>query len=372
VTIDLIQSVQSTPIGGLRWCPESGTDITDGDGTYYLRTGLAVAIGSYTEAATKEHLKVSGIAATNSTAVGVTQVADNGAGTIVACYGHATNVLVSTDYGATWAAVAHALGGGTAVGVVWTGTRFIVSGNTTTNMYTSYSTTGASFTVGTSQAAAATADTARGAWNGAVALFAAAGGTAAAFTTTNGTALTARTLPASLGAPNIIVGGSTFFIVHGSATAYSTSDGSSFTSRTLPATGSRAAYIGALWVVVRSSSTYYTSPDLTTWTAREFPSTTDPGNLTFDSSRAYASLAGAIYWTTDGISWKVRWPSVQAGASGWYCHAGICLLNYTGSTSSTILRIPAWATADYVGTGSLIKTNTSSGLSYAYGYVRLK
>ena len=75
------------------------------------------------------------------------------------------------------------------------------------------------------------------------------------------------------------------------------------------------------------------------------------------------------------MSWKSRIMSRPASAQvGWHIHKGMLAINERlgGTPATTILRIPAWATADYIGTFQLIKIGQSIPAQSPIGYVRLK
>lgn len=366
------------PISADRFFAESGTHIYDANGGYWLRSGLAATAASYPRAAALEHCKISGIAATNATSMTVLQVADNGAGIIVAAYtGAGANVLVSTDDGLTYSVVAtghpHNV-----TGVIYNGTRFIIVGNDGTDIRTRYSTNGADWSAGATQAqAGGTSGTAKIAWNGSLAygLVDNSTGAGTAFTTTDGATLTARVAPSLTAWKSLIAGGSTFLISWNSTTAYSTTTGASYTTVTLPVVGDMAAYLGGTWMVkADGTTTYYTSTNLTAFTLRQIPGLAtgfyNSRALSFDSNRVYAGVyntstssgAPCIMWSDDLISWKIRGVTASLGSlTTWLCHAGKYFFPKGDNNSAVILRTAAFASADYVGAALMTTSAAANG-----------
>ncbi|KAF0813575.1 hypothetical protein IGB42_01926 [Andreprevotia sp. IGB-42] len=370
-------------IGDARFFPESANGVTTSEGAEWLRTGLAVPAANYPVAANLEHLKVIGVPVTNATTVVVTQVADNGAGTIVAAYGDPNNVLVSTDYGASWNTVAHNCSGNNATAVVWTGNRFIVGTMSMAASRLAYSMTGTTFIAGgNGPAGTHTGFTMRAAWNGAVALFVlqSSAPTSCACTTVDGITVTIRNLPAALGAqPAIACGGGMFFVLQGSATAYTTPDGFNFTGRILPGPAYQIAYLNGLWLIL-SGSVYYTTLDAVAYVPRSFPvvgayTGGSSGRLSFDANRIYLGVLNhaVVLWTIDGVFWRLRWVSQKpANNAVWHVHSGRWLLSSVGG-GATILRMQDFMNADYVGTGQTCYADgAGSAASASPMYVRLK
>lgn len=356
-------------IGDVLLSPDVGVDITREDLSYFLRSGSIASAASYPRAAALDHMKVVGVLATNATSINVTQVADNGAGTIIVCYG-ATSVLRSTDYGATWATVSvnSALSGQACTAVVWTGSRFIIAANNSSNTFLAYSTTGASFTAGANSAAysGATSSSVRGVWNGTLAFFVVASTTASGsmVTTADGATLTNRASP-SAGLTNIrLAANGSIVAVYdrtpaAGTTFYTTTDASSYNSRTAPTTVYEIGAAGGLFIITpgagSAGSPYYTTTDGATFTARQLQ-LIDFGNwvqsrLTHDGTRAYLTFINSPYavYTTDGVNWHRRSFSATPDTSfTFWCHAGMVLLP-SGYSSTAIYKIANWNTADYVG-----------------------
>ena len=141
----------STPIGGIIFDTDVGTTLTRPDGSIFLRSGTIASAASFPLAAKQQGLQVHGLAATNSQLLSVLGAATNGSGTWVLAM-NSTNVLVSTNHGQTWSVVA-ANNASDVVDVVWTGSRFVAFGNSTSAITASYSTTGSgSWTAGGSSA----------------------------------------------------------------------------------------------------------------------------------------------------------------------------------------------------------------------------
>jgi hypothetical protein len=373
----------SNPIGSMQLMPDQGGVINLADGSEWLRTGLVASASNYPIAATVESLKVTGNIVTGAnTTTQIYQMADNGAGTIVAVT-NSTTVLVSTDNGATWATQSVTLGGSVASGVtsvIWNGSRFIVVGNNSSTYGFAYSANGTSWTTGgssTTTTGAANNVTAKMAWNGSVALSVCSGATSLA-TTTDGATITSRTMPniVSAGGMNVTYGGSAF-VFHGISTAtvyYTTDVGVTNQTKTLPAAISNSGYIGGVWIFTNTSGlNYYTSSDMTNFVTRLLPMISSVQLLTQCSTYVYASQSAAskIYFTSDGINWRGRWLSLKQGSASWYSHVGKYFMG-SGSASSGVLRTSSRLNADYVGCSQNVATGHGAlGDNSAIGYVRV-
>jgi len=362
------------PIGSDRFFAESGTSITEEGGAFWLRSGLAATAASYPRAAQLEHCKISGIAATNATSMTILQVADNGAGVIVATYSGAGSglVLASTDSGANYAVVNTGMSA-IPTGVVFNGTRFIIVGNSSSDIYTRFSTDGTTWSAGANQLHGGNNQTAKIAWNGSIAYGLVDGSTGpwSAFTTTDGATLTSRSAPAALSCKTLIAGGGTFFISQSGTQAYTTATGASYTSVTLPTSGDMAAYLGGTWMIKGDqSSVYFTSTNLTAFTQRRMPgqnsNLVNYRALSFDSNRVYAGMysqptnlgAPCILWTDDLISWKMRGLTDSlVSLTTWYCHAGKYFFPKGDNASKKILHTASFAAADFV--GAVIESSSS-------------
>ena len=129
VLAELIRRV--SPIGSMEYWAEAGATINQPDGSEWLRTGTVKSATGYTVAASLEHLKVSGVPVTLPAAVSAYQIATDGAGTFVVAYGSSSNLLVSTNGGATWGTVSHGLGSD-CYGVAYGGGVFVTACGTGT------------------------------------------------------------------------------------------------------------------------------------------------------------------------------------------------------------------------------------------------
>ena len=119
--------------------------MTLADGSVWLAAGSLVNPTQYPVAAKLPQLQVFGGQGVSLPAtIIMTGYATNGSGTIVVAYGNTTNLLVSTNYGQTWALVSHGLS--YAVNTVAYGAGYFVAvgGNGGANMSFSYSATGTS------------------------------------------------------------------------------------------------------------------------------------------------------------------------------------------------------------------------------------
>jgi hypothetical protein len=367
------------PIGGLRFMPDVGGDFTDVDGSYYLRSGLGATAASYPTAATKEHIKISGVPNTYSGGA-ATQIADNGAGTIVVADA-STTLKVSTDGGVTFSSVNPALSSLGTEAVVWNGSRFIAAAISSANMYCSYSTNGTSWTSGGTFALTGSSTVGvRGVWNGSVAFFVGGNVTNAACTTPDGVTVTQRTLPVEYGSSAPIANGSTIVYQAYTGALYTTTNGSSFTAK-----GSASGHmgiVGSTYIIFSiSTNSYVTTTDLTTFATRSIPFAASVTgftgmNFTADGTRGYFSCnassgglgANKLMYTTDGINWTQRFLGASCASNGsWFVHKGIIAVPYA-VTSSKVLKMANFSTPDYVGFPTELFTSSSSNV---IGYVRL-
>jgi hypothetical protein len=366
-------------VGSDQFRQEAGTSITDADG-YWLRGGLFATAASYPEAAALEHCKVTGLAATNSSTIIHRQSADNGAGTIVVTAStglSGSQVLVSTDNGATWTAVTTSLAV-LPTGVVWNGSRFIIAGNDGTNFYTRWSTNGTTWNAGGTLAlTTVTSGTVRLAYNGTITYGVGSGSTAAnasAFTTSDGVTLTGRTAAVTTAQTDLKAANGVFVLCVGSSSFYTSTDGITFTTRTATGTVDLAGYVGGTWILKPDGShTYYTTTNFTTFTARTTPtqntSILPNKSLSFDSSRVYLGVTNSqglpvVWWSTDLINWSLRWLSAGLGNNtSWFCQGGKYFLPKGDTASASILCTANFATADYV--GSAIPASSFNGGSSA-------
>ncbi|SMC27213.1 hypothetical protein SAMN02745857_02753 [Andreprevotia lacus DSM 23236] len=371
-------------IGDMSWLPESGDTVVKADGSVWLRSGSFLPASAYPAAAQLEHLKVSGLLASNSANITVIQAADNGAGSVVVTTG-STSVLVSTDWGASYSLVNPGLGLPVhAVAWVAASGRFIIAGNDGATSRLAWSTTGTSYTAGANGPSGTLSGQIRAAATANQALFVVQNGsTATAVTTVDGATATPRAI--SIGAqPAVYAGGNTFVILQsGSPGAYWSADGVTFNSFTLPATYGQAAWAAGSWMFMTNTPAYHTTSDFSGWKARTLPFNATLIGQTFfrlshDASRAYLGFASsygafpALAWSNDGINWRLRWLSVKPAISqAWYCHAGRYVLPHNYAVS-TILRIPDFNQADYVGVAAPVYDDYSNLATSAVGYLRVK
>jgi hypothetical protein len=354
-------------IGDVTLQAATGTSYEKG-AQFYLRTGFFVDKAPFPAAAANERCKVTGLSVTLPLAVQVYESAHDGAGTIIVAYGD-TNVLRSTDWGATWATVATGMSA-SAVSVVRAGTRFIVAGNTSTTIETRRSNDGSAWSSGgTVTSSSMEANSVTGAWNGTIAMFVARNNATAALTTPDGAALTQRTLPSALQTSFIAAKGTTFILGAASGgNSYLTDTGApgsfatvTFTSTTLPGQPVDCVVVGGVAILAGQSADqgYATSTDLTNWTRRRLPASFGARGvglrpLTADGSRAYWGGANTAAWTADGLSWTVR--PLTATANTWHVIAGRAVVP-TGNQSPLALKTADWAVADFVGSTASSEVN---------------
>lgn len=359
-------------IGDQQFFCDSGFLITKPNADVMLRSGTLALASSYPSATSPivEHLMCHGAAQivmpAAPTMASSHNWAANGTGTIVLCYSDATNVMVSTNHGASWSLIAHNLGV-QATTVCWNGTQFIVAGNSTTTITCSYSVVAAVFTLGGSATVTtATANTAKMVWDsiGSLALIVASGTNATqAATTPSGVTLTARTLSQVITNPSPMVLGAVGvgrWYIAGSTTAATQStaaDGSTWVTRTAPAALPANAYScqAALSNFILSAPTgIYKSTSGTdgTWTFVSVPSLGGGVTLAFDGTRVILNTLGGtsaqFCYTTDLINFNVRQVAFNP-ANGYVIPSGANLA-IVGSSGTIGSYASNWATSsEYLG-----------------------
>lgn len=383
---------QADFVGSMRLFPESGNSITFQDGSEWLKTGLVKNKTGYNIASITPSLQVLGIASTGTVPTNIIDWAHNGSGTIVAVTGSdVTNVHVSTDYGVTWSAVAHNLTVA-ACGVAYNGTTWIVVGNDATTFKISSSTAPTTtWTLRTSPTAfsGGTANTASAAWDTTASKFVvvAGGGTAnfAAYSANGTTGWTAVNLATSLGATYVSVkaSGSGAFVAvsQSSNVTQKSSDGITWTNGGTTGTSlSRLTYALGGFIRVYSSTNghvYKSTDGGASWTLLASTNTGTGGFSTgfipISGDATTLMVLGAVSNTwmisSDGVSFIQKW------------HRSAGYPIYLGSNkaiSSLGYYTPDITSVDYIGTGKLIYTGSSSSGggnivdSSAVGYVKIK
>ena len=377
-------------LGDMQLIPDSGVLVTKPNADVMLRSGSLALASSYPSATSPiiEHIMCHGVAQINLPAVtsgtSPNSWAANGTGTIVLCYANTTNVLVSTNHGASWSTIAHNLGASQqATSVCWNGTQFIVSGNTATAITCSYSIAAAVFTLGgTAVVTTATADTSKIVWDstGSLALIVVSGTSAVqAATTPSGVTLTARTLSQNLTAPVPMVLGSVgvsrWYITSSSTAAVQSTaaDGSAWANRTCIAASSST--IGALsnFLIGVGTNLYKSSTGADgTWTLVPvtFNSTV---TFAFDGTRLLLNTmitnAAQFSYTTDLANFTYRQCAFLP--SGGYVIASGTNLAIVGNSSGTASYAANWfTTSEYLG---IFQATFLSGTGKSiYAYSRIK
>lgn len=406
-------------IGDAEYLPDSGTIYKRANGDELSRSGTVMLASNYPLAAKVESLMVHGVSIVTLPVsfAKITGCACNGSGTIVLCYNDATNVLVSTNSGATWALVAHNIGGGQpAYSVEWTGSKFIVAGGqNTTTIRSSYSTNASAFTAGGTLVVAENAGPGvRIKSDGSISVIVGANATATTqvVTTSDGVTLTAKTIPTTTftSVPVILnlpsLGANRWLICSVGSTAAirsTAADGSAWESVTLPAalisfSAGLGMFVGA------TATTIYTSPTGATgsWTAIVPPGLYAAGannvaswglinefSIIFDGTRFVLGTgtgvgASQFAYTTDFQKIVTRQiiPNTIVGANiSLACipfgTGMIFLQNGTGTASNKMIYANNWfASCEYVGSVvPFFMPGASLGAIQSrvnYGYVKVK
>lgn len=325
-------------IGDQMQSVDLGTTITKLNAQVWGRSGVFFNPASYPTAATIDYLKAYGDASTQTTNYnGVTygDIATDNASKWVIAYGDATNVLVSTDNGATFATVAHNAGG-PVVSVSYDSVHdlFIGAGNSAGAFYVCSvaaasvasawtARTGTAITGGTVQSAKVRS------LNGTSVITCMGGTTGNASYSTNGTSWAAKNLASALGnsaGDNLLapMGGGVW--VSGAVGALgnrTTDDGQTWSSITFPVAPRGMAKNSSILLIVDGSGNFYSSTTGATgsWTslgkgigAGYNVFSNMGGCLQTDGTKFYCSVYaaassgvdGRIAISSDGVTWKIR------------------------------------------------------------------
>ena len=297
-----IGDIRAFPERGIKWGPHPET------AEIWLRTGTLALASMYPRAAAMPELQAFGTAAvTLPMGANVVGVATDNVLTAVACFSHATHVLVTTNGGMSWQLVPHNLAGGVvAMDVAWTGSRFVVVGNSSTHIYCSYSAYGLAFTAGASIAPGATLSPAnvrvRSDGTNCLVVAGYVSGTAGAQAalTADGTAMAVRNLAGSYSSPLLAVlpslGAARWLVFSNTAVPASQStaaDASTWAARILPGTKASAACASATHFVLGGGGVLYRSATGAdgSWTVATIPGSVT-GSPAYAGTVSVASLVG--------------------------------------------------------------------------------
>lgn len=389
---------QADAIGTLRFFPESGTTIVDSGNGEWLRTGLAKTTSGYPTASALENLKVSGLVGAFGASIVVVSIATDGNGVFVACQNASTSLYISTNGGLTWQTANSNLAGSfNAVSVAFGGGKFVCVGNSASAISYSYATAAnivSSPTTAWTQVSqttigggTGTANSVKIAYGGGkfVAIAGSSGTTGAIGYSTTGTSFTAaNTSQALTNASWPVYSASKWLIGSTNGTTGTTStDGITWSNATLPVNinGSFTGSASTFLVNAR-----YTSTDGSTWVDRGiFPgfsgyplSTSFQNSAVYDGTRFIIGTTGlpAVWWSTDGIDWKLRWLSTTPTTSHIVCAANNKLLVVPTVAGSACYYSTNFTVADYVGTGKTMWSGAQGVVSInsesSIGYVRIK
>lgn len=389
---------QADAIGTLRFFPEAGSTIVDGGNAEWFRTGMAKVTTGYSTAASLENLKVSGLTGALGASVTIVSIATDGNGVFVACQQAGTSLYISTNGGLTWQTANSNLAGSfNAVSVAFGGDKFVCVGNspsaisysyaTVANIVSSPTTAWTQNTQTTIGGGSGTADSVKIAYGGGkfVAIARSSGTTGAIGYSTTGTNFTAANTSQTLAnASWPVYSASKWLIGSTNGTAGTTStDGITWSNATLPVAIS-GSFTGSGTTFLINAR--YTSTNGSSWTDRGFfpgftgypVSTTFQNSAVHDGTRFILGCVGApaIWWSTEGVDWKLRWLSATPTTSHIVCAANNKLLVVPTVAGSTCYYSTNFNVADYIGTGKTIWTGAQGVVTIStessIGYVRIK
>ena len=378
VLAELIRRV--SPLGSMEYWAEAGPTINQPDGSEWLRSGTVKAAAGYTVAASLEHIKVSGVPVTLPAAVLVTQIATDSAGTFVAAYGSSSNLLVSTNGGATWATVSHGLGSG-CYGVAYGGGVFVTACGTGATASFASATPAAVTSTWTSRGTLSSAlVNCRIFYGGGKFVAIPAGSGTAAANSSTGTSWSNCTLTASSNGPALWTGTKWLVSPNGASTSGSQStDGATWSAWTAPVGNIASMAYGNSVALIQSNVGVYRSTDGgTTWALVNVAANSGyaPLDLNFDGTRFMATAGDAstrgAWYSTDGLTWAVRNLALADGTRPIICSDGTRLVAMPAISSAAAVYSSNFSTADYVGITQKLLMYGGNPDTSAIGYVRIK
>lgn len=327
-------------IGDQMQSVDLGSIITKINGERWGRSGTFFSPSAYPTAATIPYLKAVGNQSTQATNFGGASygdIATDGAGRWVIAYGDITNILVSTDNGVTFAAVAHNAGGAV-TSVSWDSTNgvFIAAGNSAAAFFVSSAAAASVASPWTARTGSAitggAANTAKVRSIGGVSVIVCGSGTTGnASRSTNGTSWSAINLAVGLsGAAGrtllVPMGGSIWMAMsQGAGQNRSTDNGLTFSSVTLPSSNIiSAAKNNTTLLLCDSSFNFYTSTTGATGSFTSLGKTLGAGyslipsaggTIVSDGTNFYTPVLsanagglsdGRVAITSDGTNWSIK------------------------------------------------------------------
>lgn len=383
---------QADIIGTVKFFPHVGTSVVTQDGQEWLKTGKAKDKTNYPIAAITPSCQIIGIATSGYSGGDIRASATNGTGTIVVVpTSNTSNVYVTTNYGASWTAVAHNLGT-TPSGVAYNGTTWVVVGNSTSNLIVSTSTNPTTTwtlvgNVLSIQGGGASADTASVCWDSTSSRFIAvtAGGslTNASGYSANGVTWTGVNLTSALAGTTFIAstGGITLACGYsGTAVNKTVNGGTSWTSATNTVTnyGNLVAASGKFFRPTTFDTTMVYTVDGTTWVTSSVPDSSisinvDKQVLVSDGTTLFFNTPSRyIGSTTDGVTFACKGLNVSNNYGTSLAIGGVNKL-FGYAASSNHFYSQNMSNCDLVGTAySFYSAGGTYSPSSMAGYIRIK
>jgi hypothetical protein len=390
-----------------------GTFYDKPNGERWLRSGQWVSPSLYPDAVNNNigYLQATGqaTAALPSNLISSAfDIATDGAGRWVIAFGSATNVMVSTDSGATWTNVAHNAGG-VVTSVCWNATNslFVCAGNTTVLFLTSTATAAGVASAWTARTGSvvvgSTVDTARVRASSAEVVMVCGGGTTGnASRSTNGTSWTATNIVTALSTTNAAngltsLGGGIWIVTNQTSTGQRSTDGGTTWANVNYPTSFTDSAFGNGTLICSVSGNFYSS---TTGATGSFTALGKPlgayapfgsnygSSINFNGSLFVASVVNSIATTgalgfyatsPDGQAWTVKTAIGRSWADGTASAQAVMLVdangNYVMTPSTQNLTTPTIVYGNLnmvTGIGFNAIKPTSTGYPAPTQYARIK
>jgi hypothetical protein len=369
-------------IGESKFCPDSGFQRTDAHGLW-LGSGTLALASSFPQAAKYDFLHAVGKKFSLPQTVTITDYATKpGTGIVVAATG-STALLVSLDYGKTWASVS-GNAGGNIVSVCYSAALdlFIAAGNTGSTFWVATQTpaaiasgwstrTGTAITSGNSDSAWVRASATE------VIMVCAGTGAGSVSRSTNGASWAGVNTPSAINTfPKLAYGGGVWVMIGNTTTGNRSTDGGatwSSNSGALCPAACDIEYINGSFFAYKDSTLYASENGAAnTWSsstsafgAKAVVSSFNDGTKIVALLRDVASSkVDTVGYSTDGVNFKYKSMSFSgsyAANSPRVMSDGVNVVAQPGSSSGTVIYQDSLSAPTYIGYSTPITTSGGGG-----------